>query len=68
MGAAWVHGLINNPIVALARQAGVSLAAKITDYENTVLYLPNGREASESQETRWVGGCLVAWPLCSRLV
>ncbi len=56
MGAAWVHGLVNNPIVPLAKQAGVSLAAEITDYENNVLYLSDGREASGAQETRWAHG------------
>ncbi|KAL4448490.1 hypothetical protein ABPG75_005709 [Micractinium tetrahymenae] len=55
MGAAWVHGLVNNPIVTLAKQAGVSLAARVTDYENAVVYLPNGKEASAAQETRWEG-------------
>lgn len=52
LGAAWVHGITGNPIVQLARQAGVSLAAKPTNYENAWLYLANGDEPTSAQEAK----------------
>ena len=57
LGASWIHGLTGNPLVALAGQAGVALAKQPTDYENSVLYLPDGREASDAQWLKWVAAC-----------
>lgn len=50
LGAGWIHGKTNNVLVTLARQAGVSLPTKNTNYDNNVLYLASGREASDAQE------------------
>lgn len=49
LGAGWIHGVDNNPVVALAEQAGVALA-KDTDYDNNQLWLWDGKEVSTAQE------------------
>jgi monoamine oxidase len=40
LGASWIHGVSGNPVTALAREAGVRLAA--TSYEASVAYGPDG--------------------------
>ena len=52
LGAGWIHGITNNPITALAKQAGVPLAKVASDYEDTVTFLPNGNEATAAQDNR----------------
>ncbi len=52
LGASWVHGLRGNPLVSLAKQAGVALSKERSDYEDTKTYyasgkpVPTGAEAS----------------------
>lgn len=55
LGAGWIHGLTNNPITALAKQAGVPLAKVASDYEDTVTFLPNGNEATAAQDNKCEG-------------
>ena len=55
LGAGWIHGITNNPITELAKKAGVPLAKVASDYEDTVTYLPTGKEASDAQDAKCVG-------------
>ena len=50
LGAGWVHGLTDNPIVQLAQQANVALASQLTDYDKSQLWLWDGTEVSAAQE------------------
>jgi monoamine oxidase len=45
LGASWIHGQTNNPLVALAKQASVSTIS--TDYDNIWLYDTDGSEVSD---------------------
>lgn len=52
LGAAWIHGERGNPMIALARAAGVPLRA--TDWEATQLYDCDGARFSEDiSEQAW---------------
>lgn len=48
LGASWIHGTHGNPLTTLADDAGTSWAA--TDYENAVMYLPDGELVSDELE------------------
>ena len=52
LGAGWAHGITTNPLVALAGKAKVALAKKPTDFENGIIYLPDGSPASTAQEDK----------------
>jgi monoamine oxidase len=47
LGASWIHGIRGNPIARLAREHGVP--TRPTDYDNAVLYLPDGSRATARQ-------------------
>ena len=66
LGAAWIHGTTGNPIVPLARDAGLGLVP--TDYEDAVARdTVTGRESAEA-DGRWarlgtlLGQLEDAWP------
>jgi monoamine oxidase len=48
LGAMWIHGVSGNPLVALAKSAGVSLQAKDTNYDNSMLYYANGKDVPDA--------------------
>lgn len=48
LGAMWIHGVSGNPLVALAKAAGVALQAKDTNYDNSVLYYASGKEVPDA--------------------
>lgn len=50
LGASWIHGIRGNPLTTLAAEAGATWAA--TDYENAVIYLPDGELVSDELETK----------------
>ncbi len=50
LGASWVHGVIGNPIVPLAKAANVPLSAKTTNYDNDQMYNSNGKPSTTAQE------------------
>lgn len=52
LGAGWIHGLDGNPVTALAQQAKVALAQRLTDYDNSQMYLWDGTEVTDAQEAR----------------
>ena len=39
LGASWIHGIKGNPIAAIARDSNVE--TRRTNYENSVVYVPN---------------------------
>ena len=47
LGASWIHGVDGNPLTRLAEQAEVTTAA--TDYEDDVLYGPDGEEVDDDR-------------------
>lgn len=47
LGAAWIHGIQNNPIGKLAKDSNIKILR--TDYDNTELYGINGRPVNENQ-------------------
>jgi len=47
LGASWIHGINGNPIARLAHEHGVP--TRPTDYDNGMLYLPDGSRASARQ-------------------
>ena len=50
LGAGWIHGLTGNPVTSLAQQAGVALAQRVTDYDNSQMWLWDGSEVTDAQE------------------
>ncbi|MSO79756.1 MAG: FAD-dependent oxidoreductase [Acidimicrobiia bacterium] len=48
LGASWIHGTDGNPIADLARDRGIRTVK--TEYENSVLYGPDGRRVSTKRE------------------
>jgi len=56
MGASWLHGLENNPLVPLARKEGLSLLAP-TDWNHNVSYDDAGEVIEDIAELRdrWLG-------------
>lgn len=52
LGAAWIHGLTDNPLVPLASSANVALASKLTNYNSNWLFTSTGAEATTAQEDR----------------
>lgn len=50
LGAGWIHGLTGNPVTTLAQQAGVALAGRQTNYDNSQMWLWDGSEVTNAQE------------------
>jgi monoamine oxidase len=50
LGASWVHGIDNNPLTAIVKQAKIKTVA--TDYENHWLYDSNGKLMSDSAQEK----------------
>ena len=42
LGASWIHGVVGNPLVPLAKAANVPLSVKNTNYDNSDTYGYNG--------------------------
>lgn len=60
MGAAWIHGVRNNPLVPLVRRAGLGLVR--TDYDDSLTHTRTGSRVSVSRaeerlwdQMRWLG-------------
>lgn len=52
LGAGWVHGDKNNPLLALLKQSKVDLAPRFTDFELSETFL-NGEPVGEKTITLW---------------
>lgn len=50
LGASWIHGTEDNPLMALAEQAGAKTAA--TDYDSVLAFNTDGTPLTEAQEER----------------
>ena len=50
LGAQWIHGVQGSPICTLAREFGLN--SKLTDYDDSILYGPNGRIIGAQAERR----------------
>jgi monoamine oxidase len=50
LGASWIHGVQNNPIMQLAQQFGIQTL--VTDYDAIAVYNSDGKRLSESELTR----------------
>jgi monoamine oxidase len=50
LGASWIHGVEDNPLTALADQAGATRV--VTDYDNAITYTTSGRPLSNSERVR----------------
>ncbi|MCU0567989.1 MAG: FAD-dependent oxidoreductase [Oculatellaceae cyanobacterium Prado106] len=47
LGASWIHGVRNNPLTEIARQAGIATVP--TDYNASILYDRNGQVISDTR-------------------
>ena len=50
LGASWIHGVSQNPLMALAKQHSIRTAS--TDYESLILYTADGSEISAAREAK----------------
>lgn len=50
LGASWIHGVTGNPFVPLAKAAKVPLSAKITNFDNSLMFNSNGAPLTPAQE------------------
>ena len=53
LGASWIHGIRGNPLVSLARQAGVPLSRSTTDYDDSKTYYGSGTPVPPKEESRY---------------
>ena len=53
LGATWIHGITSNPVYDIAESNNISTAT--TDYDNAVIYDPEGEQTPPVDEELWRG-------------
>jgi monoamine oxidase len=57
LGASWIHGIVGNPLIPLAKSANVALSTKPTNYDNSEMFNSNGQPLTpaeeDAQEEQW---------------
>lgn len=53
VGASWIHGIRGNPLIPLAKQAGVALSKELSNYDDSKTFYASGKPVSARAEAMY---------------